>query len=200
MQQRFQVQNVMSMCVGYFYMFRVLCSLIFDVFLFPQGARSDNIEIILELIRELNDLAVLITISIVLSQHVLQYIQENRLYLVQFLFFPCFRSREQRQLAARNEERDAILNNNRRYLRDIGIVYNRHDGQQTVVRTLEDDDRILQFEFLQYGIDTVNNTLMELQNLTQYDGLNIHERFRRPVYELDLQKVAKDRKLVEVLN
>ena len=41
---------------------------------------------------------------------------------------------------------------------------------------------------------------MELEDLENYDGRTIHELFRRPVYELDLAKAAKDRSLIDFFN
>ena len=94
----------MGLCVGYYFLFQVLSFFALDVFLYPSTSqeKSSNIDVLFGLIRDLSDLAVLFTLVILLSQHIIQFIEDNRLYLIQFLFCPCIRSQEQRDLLERN--------------------------------------------------------------------------------------------------
>ena len=191
----------MGLCVGYYFLFEVLSFFALDVFLYPSAGqqKSTNIDILFGLIRDLSDLAVIFTLVILLSQHIIQFIEENRLYVLQFLFCPCIRSQEQRDLLERNNQRDRIINSNRRYLRQLGIYWHRYPREASssfnAVRTLEDDWQILHFELVQFGIDSLEHAVFEMSDLTHYRGSNIHSLFRRPIYELDLRKIARDNQL-----
>ena len=109
MTQRFQIQNIMGFCVGYYFLFQVLSFFVVEYMSTAESGtvagasqKTTNMEIIFGMIKDLNDLAVLLTLVILLSQNVMQYIEENNLYLFQFLLCPCFRSQEQRDLIDRN--------------------------------------------------------------------------------------------------
>lgn len=57
----------MGLCVGYYFLFKVFGFFALDVFLFPQSQRTANLNLVLSLVRELSDLAVCVTLIVLLS-------------------------------------------------------------------------------------------------------------------------------------